>query len=824
MRIRFIFRRLFRGTVDPELTAELRSAVREFESRLNGSGYYNRRKYLFWRERYSHIGKNRMLILRRYVSALIRQNEESSLLRAFFRYYSRGKKIIDRYNDIFVSKEISRASDLFDNIETYPLDEIQREAAVRDEDNNLIVAGAGTGKTTTIVGKYVYLTQRRKVHPENILLLAFTEKAAAEMRIRVQDRVKAVLEKEIDVNARTFHSLGLEIISQVRGYKPDILFDSEIRLRSFFMDVYEELVQNERFRGVLANYLIEYLKPYRAPETFRTRGEYIAYLRSNNILSLKREELKSFEEVHIANYLFLNNIEYLYEQPYEHETRGRQHRRYRPDFFLPAYGIYIEHWGVSKDGSVPGWFGSRGTQSATDVYQSKMKWAREIHKRHGTKLLEMYSYEKRDGVLLKNLERKLKLAGVRIERKSDAEILRHYQDAREIPMLINLIITFLNLYKSNAYTYDEVIGRSDKDQRGRTAAFIELFDPFYRRYEDELRRNDAVDFNDMIAAAADHVRRNEYVHRFSYVLIDEFQDISGGRMRLGQALLGQSEDTKLFCVGDDWQSIYRFTGADVSIMTNFQKHFGYTQTVILDRTYRYNDKILRISSDFIQRNPAQIKKKLKSGRAAGENPVEILFTERKREDELIAILCGTLDRAASELREKRSVFIISRYNFNRPSNIDELRSACTHLEIEALTAHKSKGLEADYVIIKSVVSGIVGFPCGISDDPLVTSILSEPETFENAEERRLFYVALTRARHKIFILSTDSRPSPFIRELDPRCVKNEMCPRCADGWLVRRNSRHGAFTGCSNYPHCRYTRPPGSSVTGEATGSSAGSP
>jgi len=795
----------FNLTIDTDILDQLQTAVEEFELYTNGEEYCNRKKYSCWKNRYAFLGADRSLKVKHYLFQFIPGIPGKDLLFSFYRYYHNGEQEIKKYNRQFVSDELQRSVTLFDTIEKYPLDIRQREAVVHDEDNNLIIAGAGTGKTTTIVGKYVYLIERLGIDPDSILLLAFTEKAAREMQARITDRMQRVLNKEVDVQARTFHSLGLGIISEVYDYKPDLQFDSEIKLRTFIREIYGEIAKDESYRKLLVDYLIEYLKPYKPPESFRSKGEYFAYLRANNILTLQREEVKSYEEAQIANFLFLHNINYEYEVPYKHTTRSKQYRQYRPDFYLPDYDIYIEHWGVDRKGGVPEWFGSKGSESATEVYQSKMEWARELHRMYGTTLVETFSYEKREGILNQNLRRKLEKHRVRFERKNSEDILRQYEDAKEIPLLINLIVTFLNLFKANRYSQDQIIEKTPDDQRERARAFLKIFQPIYEKYETHLRSNDSIDFSDMIAQATQYVRENKHVHRYNYILIDEFQDISAGRYALMKAMLDQNRNTKLFCVGDDWQSIYRFTGADVTIMTNFRKHFGYTHEIILDKTYRYNDKILHVSSDFIQRNPIQIKKKLKTENITQENPIEIIYADRRNEDETILTICRGLNEQAAGNKENISVFIISRYNFNKPSNLDEIQRTCSNLTVEAITAHKSKGLEADHVILKSVVSGVVGFPCGMTDDPIVSPLLSEPEHFDHAEERRLFYVALTRTRGKLTIISSNTRPSPFIRELDPDGISNTPCPDCLTGVLVKRSGSGGEFTGCTNYPYCRYS-------------------
>ncbi len=390
MQSRNVIQRIFTRSLDNEVRNSLHAAVAEFRSFSNGEQYFNRSKYTGWRNRYGYLGNDTILKIKRFLSFLGNNAPDTQLLAAFFNFYNKGEQILVYYNKEFVSGELVKLQQFFDTIEKYPLDIKQREAVICDEDNNLIIAGAGTGKTTTIVGKYAYLVERLGVAPEEILLLAFTEKAAAEMRARIRDRMKDVLDKDIEVNAKTFHSLGLGIIAEVRNFKPDLGFDSEVKLRSFMQDVYDELSNDEKYRKLLVDYLVEYLKPYKPPEAFRSKGEYFTYLRSNNILTLQREEVKSYEEAQIANFLFLHNIQYEYETPYKHTTRSKHYRQYRPDFYLPEYDIYIEHWGVDRQGEVPEWFGEKEDSSATERYQSKMEWARELHRLYGTTLVETY--------------------------------------------------------------------------------------------------------------------------------------------------------------------------------------------------------------------------------------------------------------------------------------------------------------------------------------------------------------------------------------------------------------------------------------------------
>jgi len=684
-------------------------------------------------------------------------------------FYDDGRTQIDHRNEEFVRSAIHANRSFFDSIETYPLDPQQCWAILHDEDNVLVVAGAGTGKTSTIVGKVAYLIKRCNVRPRDILLLAFNRNAAQEMQYRITKKL-GTHGKGITVS--TFHKLGLDIISDVTGVKPTVEFEQSQDLETFISKQFDKCLADSGYAQIVTEYFAYNLCPYRKQQSFSSLNEYRQYLKSNDIMSFKGEALKSLEEVMIANYLFLHGVNYKYEQDYEIPTATQQHRQYRPDFYLPDHRLYIEHFALDRTGHVPKWFTGRDGKTPTKTYTDSIEWKRTTHKAHGTVLVETFSYQAHEGTLLNHLEQELEKRGVVLKRKPVSAILKHLHTAGHVPRIVRLLVTFLTLLKSNHMTMQEVREKAKSTGDGRrNAAFVKLLSPIYDLYEEHLKYAGRIDFSDMLLQATQYLADGRYTSPFRHILIDEFQDMSIGRYKFVKQLLKQNSDQKLFCVGDDWQSIYRFTGSDIRIFTNFEEYFGFTKTVMLDTTFRFDDATIRYTTDFIQKNPRQLKKNLRAGgrdaqRATDDQPYTVRYMEHDANASPITTILDALQNDAIKENTRYRVFIIGRYNHNAPPNLKALNYAHTRLTIDFRTAHKSKGLEADFVIINDVIGGKYGFPSEIVDDPVLNMVLQEEDGYPNAEERRLFYVALTRAKRKTFIISRLSNRSCFVSELD----------------------------------------------------------
>jgi DNA helicase-4 len=392
--------------------------------------------------------------------------ELRSVFNTFIKWYDDGTSQKDSYNDEFIKKELIERSNFFKSLNQYPLTDKQCRSIVINEDNNLIVAGAGTGKTTTLVSKAIYLINCLNVPKEKILLLAFTKKAANEMKKRIEKHIK----NEIDV--LTFHALGRSVISKAENSPPSLAFNDSnpTVVKRFLNSILEELVTEPKYLKVLNKFFLHYLRPYKSIEKFNNRGEYLNYLKSLGNLTLKKsskgEIMKSMEEVQIANYLFVNGINYEYEKQYEHNTSSSKFKQYQPDFYLVDSGIYLEHFAlIDKAGNVPHWFDSKDGNSPRQSYNDGIKWKRSIHKKHNTTLIETYSYEMRQGNLFANLEKKLKNKGVIFNKQSEIEIYRRIKEINEIPLLINLIMTFINLMKSNGYKIKDIQEKIDSNER-----------------------------------------------------------------------------------------------------------------------------------------------------------------------------------------------------------------------------------------------------------------------------------------------------------------------------------------------------------------------
>ena len=764
-------------------------------------------------------------------------------IRKFLHDYEAFSEITAESNKAFIAAEKSRYDALLSSIDGKSLDDQQRTAVVTDEDRNLVVAGAGSGKTLTVAGKVRYLCEAKGIDPEDILLIGFTRKSAEEMGGRICGRLG------IPVQATTFHKLGLDIITAAGGRRPDVRDELGGFVREYFE---KKVVGDPKAMKNIVEYFAYYLnissdmerhgslgEVYEAEkgadlETLQSKYQREKYLsdsafdRGVGRRTLQNEQVKSLAEVSIANYLFLNGIRYEYERRYPFESDDPARKAYRPDFYLPDHDIYIEHFGINKEGKLP-WLSAVEEKK----YQDDMRWKRDFHRRNGTKLLETYSYYSSEGRLTEELEKLLKANGVQFREPDFADIFNTVyasKSDRYISEFIKLCCTFITLYKSAGRDPSEIgslRSRNPAHQKPfylkRNAVFLEIVRPILIAYNASLKEQGAVDFSDMINEAAGLVAGGFRVHPYSWVIVDEYQDISVARYKLLKAVLDQT-GAKLLCVGDDWQSIYRFAGSDIGLFTHFERYFGSAATMRLEQTYRNSQQLIDISGAFVMKNPLQYRKDLRSAKSI-DRPLAFMYTY----DDPDAKLRWAMDQIISESGADSSVMFLGRTNYDldilRVSNLFQVRKNGTLTYINApsvrasfLTVHQSKGLEADNVILLNFQNATLGFPNKIADDPLLELVLTESDSFPYAEERRLLYVALTRTRSRVFVLVDGKRPSEFMREFEKsdsvRILKKDShyapdvkCPRCRTGHLViRKNrSRNGTFVGCSNYPRCSYT-------------------
>lgn len=823
----------------------LEKAVIEFEELIAQPNlYFDGYSFFKWQTTYTNLFSGIDL------KVLNRSKSEEELLKkckAFTEYYSEGDSIRKDYNAKFLVSELDSTKSMFDNIMGHSLDSQQRKAIIKNEDNTLIIAGAGTGKTLTLSAKVLYLIDRYKLDPTELQLISFTNKSCDEMRHRIKDRLG------LDIDVRTFNKLGFDIIKSVeKENQPNVCDLNTKQVIQLIQSILENLMKDdEDFKLKLIDYFLKYLKPYKPASDFEKEGDYYNFMKDNRYQGFKivehentdggkytyREVYKSLEELEIANFLLFNNIDFKYENPYKYKTASSDYTQYQPDFYLPEYDIYLEHFGIDKKGNVPRWFESSADKTATQLYQESIKWKRELHSKNKTKLIETYSWMKQDDILTDSLEKILIANGVQINPKTPDEIweLINNKEIDEVSNFTILLHNFLVLAKSNKTNINHIKERlkilddSKSIEYARKLAFLDLYNPIYDRYQTYLESKNEIDFSDMINMAVDYIESKFFVPNFKYLLIDEFQDISAGRFNLINSFLEHNPAIKLFCVGDDWQSIYRFSGSDIGLFTQFgeiNKNVGYnrkTEIEYIEQTYRFGKSIIDISSDFVLKNENQVKKTLKSNIDDKEEIPYTIIQDIDTKDDI-----GPIQRIFSDIKKRiddniSSILFLGRYNHDitKLEEIEDVslkwdrgfncykgwHTSYPDLEFKFMTVHAAKGLEADFVVLLNLERGKYGFPSEITDDPILDLLLSSNDNYPNSEERRLFYVALTRAKKHMYFIVNKNNASKFVVELVGDKIGDEsaeICPKCNTGILETREGKYGDFKGCSNYPYCNY--------------------
>ena len=629
--------------------------------------------------------------------------------------------------------------------------------------------------------------KNQEVDPENILVLAYNTHAAQEIRDRLPDELSGT-------DVATFHSFGLRVIGET-GEKPSISNNvtDPVALRRTIQAFIDQMTLDDQMARAILNFLINMPAQYRSPfhTDIETEADYRQYVRNSELRTLNAELVKSFEELTIANWLAANGIEYEYESHYEHRTATSLHRQYQPDFYLPQHRIYIEHFALDESGKAPpGWTG----------YEDGVVWKRDQHRINDTTLVETYSWQHRAGVLLSNLAEHLDQLQV-TRRPIPVQDLVNKLNAMHISRLADLLIHFLNHTKSSNISQAEVDRRAAASSDPRRAEeFLKIWRHAKEQYDTLLQEECAIDYHDMINQATGTINRGQWSHAYTHVLVDEFQDISAGRMALVKALM--QTGLAYFLVGDDWQSIYRFTGSQVRLFNEVHDHLGFTKRIDLTETFRFGDNIAQPSARFIQQNPDQTRRALNSFHSQGDGGLIVIADGDQRQGARTAL---------SEIRARRdtndSTLILGRFRRSR-NNLPYW--AQRHFS----TVHGAKGREADYVVVLDLADDIYGFPCLREDDPLLDLVAppSDDSPFPNAEERRLFYVGMTRGKNATYLVADPNRPSPFIRELLQIAPEvHELgrfspgCPSCKGGHLVR--SQTGNSLRCTNYPACQHIAP-----------------
>ena len=336
-----------------------------------------------------------------------------------------------------------------------------------------------------------------------------------------------------------------------------------------------------------------------------------------------------------------------------------------------------------------------------------------------------------------------------------------------------LISTFINLFKSSNFDisdFEEFYNKNQKEKnkniRWKNNVLLTLIKEIYMTYSEELKSQNMIDFNDMINLGAENISSNT---KYKYIIIDEYQDTSLTRYRLIKKLKDVC-NAKIMAVGDDFQSIYRFTGCNLSIFLNFEEYFGKSSILKIENTYRNSKELVDSAGTFIMKNKYQMKKILKSNTKLNK-PIKIVYYND---------LVKTFESIIKNINT--DIFVLGRNNKDinpilKSEKFNMLENKITYesdpdKNIRFLTVHRSKGLEASNVIILNMLDDYLGFPSKITSDSILRFVTNDKDLYPYEEERRLFYVALTRTKNNVYILTRKKKESIFVKEIINNSRKN----------------------------------------------------
>lgn len=752
--------------------------------------------------------------------ALLRMGEAAS------HFYEQRKNLAmvrTKHNEAFIEKELTEKKEFFDSVLSYPLDVQQRDSIVKLEDNCLVISSAGSGKTSTMIGKLLYLVHQRKVQPSRILTITYTHKASDELTQRLMGT---------GLSCMTFHKLAMTIVAKVEGKMPTIA-DNGLYVKVF----YDQLKKPE-FRTAVLNYLTDYKSLVKNEHDYDDSVEYYRDRRKYGVIALYNDKdnrliaTKSEEEKKICSYLTELGVSFKYEEPYERKTYTEEYRQYKPDFTIyyetpdgSPRKLYLEHFAINASGQVPRWFGKGmpdGWNAANQRYLEGIEWKKNVHREYGTKLIFTTSADFHNGSIRSRLRGLLANAGVPIKEPTKEELIERILSRNKSleNALLQMTQSFINLVKANGKQIEDIRKIAEEKHSVRDVFVIDnIMQPLWEDYQHELAARGEMDFTDVIVKATGYCNEGKWKQKYEFILIDEFQDISVDRYRFLQSLRSELPKTKLYCVGDDWQSIYRFSGSDLSLFSEFSKYFGFTEECKIETTYRFGNPLISESSRFVQHNPLQ-KQKNVHPRAVNPPETKISFMAYKSEQHLQSLM----ERMIARIPADKTAYIISRYSYDVralaspgikmdfDANSGNVTLHIAGRKVKFMTIHGSKGLEADYVFVLNCNSGFYGFPSLVSDDPVLDYVLSDQEHFEYAEERRVFYVGITRAKVHTVVMYNEETPSPFVTEMNREIQANpNPCPWCGvghrivkyEGWTKQKTPYR--VWGCDNKEaNCQY--------------------
>lgn len=668
------------------------------------------------------------------------------------------------------------------------LNEKQTEAVVSEEKRLLVLAGAGSGKTKTLLQKIVYLIEEKAVSPSNILAITFAKNAANEMIDRLilsadssgqyqnilSDKFKTKAEKEreriyyqkkfkwIDnLTVRTFHGFCYSVLRNHGANE----FDNKFRIigdekrneedelsnlvapETIFEVVHKLLIrecENTDYLLRLKRYVLDYIVDRIHIDKLQSR-----YLPKDGKIftTLNGIKVRSKSEQFIADWLYRHSIRFEYEP-----KLNVKDFTFHPDFYIPDANLYLEH---VSDKSYP-------TKSKEEQF------------RNGNLLLvKTYESMTRDSALFNHtLDKVIKN---RLPADYHKTITLTYREEfngyhEDVKKFIVQIMRITNMMKVENIDPQNVLQKAKEDQHERVRVFYELAIPIVQKYVAYCTDKSYLDFNDLISRTASLFRNhpdisNKYKSKFKYILVDEFQDVNNLQVDLIKLML--TDDAQLFCVGDDWQSIYGFRGSNVSYIIDFEKHFAEAKVIKLDLNYRSTQHIVGASNEVIRHNKFKVEKAIRSSKQS-EHKI-VVFAGNTKEDNITFVIEEVRKFMDEGMKSEDILFLYRRskmfVNTYDQDNSYFHRLRAEGLKVQGKTIHAAKGLEARVVFILGLTEGDGGFPDVWLEDRIFQTIKKANHDLLMEEERRLFYVAMTRAQEKLYLITEKGNESSFLKEI-----------------------------------------------------------
>ncbi|MBW2976593.1 UvrD-helicase domain-containing protein [Candidatus Woesearchaeota archaeon] len=633
------------------------------------------------------------------------------------------------------------------------LDEQQKLAVVSRAKHILVIAGAGAGKTRVLIKRIIHLIKNKNVSASSILAITFTNNAANEIKKRVYQEIPDPNVSN-NLTVKTFHGFCSHLL-RAYGYKPNILPSNSDKQKNFIQDIISDF--KHEYMYLFYNYIINYMLKDKK-EVMREGFEKIIEepIRVYYYKTKRGEWVRSKSERDIANFLCDLGLRYEYEP-----EAAWGDAPFKPDFYIGDADLYIEHWGFNQNPS----------------YLKVKAWKKEQFRKHRKHLVETNEFEMRD------MDSVFKRLAIELEEHIALKdkLKRIYEVIHTIPnykayldMIEDDVLNAINLAKNYEVFPDDLRKRIDeyaKNERdfpvGQMLDFYSFALPIYYEYQMRLKGKGLTDYNDLFLNAICLLKgrkdiRDELSRTFSHILVDEYQDVSRAEVELLSLLAGETNN--IFAVGDDWQSIYGFRGSEPKFFLDFEKDFANPKKIFLTNNYRNGKYILKAGEAVIALNKGQMGKEL----ASKANYHEKIHVYRCNDgNDCVHFLANSIKKLANEGYKKEKMLLL----YRRLPNISNISSKLNMKSSKTImTIHKAKGMDADVVYILGVKGGEFGFPA-VWGEEMIFKVIRDIDLDERMEEeRRCMYVAMTRARKKLIIITDKFNESDFIKQLPYECL------------------------------------------------------